>query len=140
MATIEHDRETDNRHRVAWLVLGGLLVAGVLVAVIAAFGRPPQMGADEDVFRTVDALYTAVRTKDEARVAQCETRLHSYRDAGKLPRESADYLDGVIAKAREGRWESAAERLYEFMLAQRREGRPSAPPEKHRPDAKAGKK
>ena len=28
-------------------------------------GRPPQMGADEQVFRTVDALFTAVTARDE---------------------------------------------------------------------------
>jgi hypothetical protein len=31
-------------------------------------------------------------------------------------------LDGIIKKARAGNWESATERLYDFMLAQRREG------------------
>src|SRR5262245_816942 len=122
MATTEHSPETASRQRVAVYVLGGLLAVAALVAAFVYFNRPPQMGPDEDVFRTVDALYTAVRMKDEARLGQCEQRLHSYRDAGKLPKESADYLDGVIAKARGGRWESAAERLYEFMLAQRRDG------------------
>ena len=78
------------------------------------------MGADDDVFKTVDALFTAVNMKDEAKLAQCERRLHAYRDAGKLPKSSAEYLDGVIAKARAGSWDSATERLYEFMLAQRR--------------------
>jgi hypothetical protein len=39
-----------------------------------------------------------------------------------LPAEAGDHLAGIIRKARAGRWESAAERLYEFMAAQRREG------------------
>lgn len=70
----------------------------------------------------MDALYTAVRSRDEKRLAQCEQRLASYRDAGKFPKASAEYLSGIIGTARGGDWQSAAKRLYGFMLAQRREG------------------
>lgn len=103
----------------------GLL--GVAVAVIAVglffyFSRPPQMGTSEDVFNTVDALYTAVRSRDEKRLGECERRLAGYRAAGKLPTDAAERLDRIIGKARGGSWDTAAERLYEFMLAQRREG------------------
>ena len=116
MATIEA------RTRIAkWVLIGAASV--VLVAVAIHFAsRPPQMGADEDAFKTVDALYTAVRMKDASKVTQCETRLHAYRDAAKLGASAADFLDSVIAKARAGNWEAAVERLYDFMLAQRRDG------------------
>ncbi len=120
MATTEV--ETNTRTRLAWYVLAGLATIALLVIVVTWFNRPPQMGTDPDVFKTVDALYTAVGMKDEAKVAQCEKRLHAYRDAGTLPESSAAFLDRVIAKCRAGKWESAAETLYEFMLAQRREG------------------
>ena len=52
------------------------------------------MGADEEVFTTVDALFTAVTAHDEKLLGDCEQRLHAYRDAGKLPGDAADYLDG----------------------------------------------
>jgi len=84
--------------------------------------RPPQIGADERVFHTVDALYTAVKSQDVARLADCERRLHTYRDAGALPAAAAARLDGMIGAAKSGRWQSAAESLYDFMLGQRREG------------------
>jgi hypothetical protein len=80
------------------------------------------MGTSEQVFNTVDALYTAVRNEDEKRLGECEMRLKGYREAGKLPPEAADTLDGIIATARAGKWRSAAESLYEFMKGQRREG------------------
>jgi hypothetical protein len=122
------------------LSLTALFAAVVAIAVLI-WTRPPQMGPDEDVFTTVDALYTAVRARDERLLADCEKRLCAYRQAGKLPAQAADHLDGVIAKARDGRWQPAAERLYDFMMAQRREG----PREHHRKPAegrhtKAGKK
>jgi hypothetical protein len=101
--------------------------AAAVAIVVLIWSRPPQMGPDEDVFTAVDALYTAVRARDERLLADCEKRLSAYRRAGKLPAEAADHLDGVIAKARGGAWQSAAERLYDFMMAQRRDG----PRERH---------
>src|SRR5215468_9228226 len=114
--------QRDSRTRVAVWVLVGLVVFAGIVALIAYRSSPPQMGTDEDVFNTVDALYTAVRNRDVQRLGECESRLKSYRDAAKLPPDAADSLDSVIAKARAGEWGSAAERLYDFMKAQRREG------------------
>jgi hypothetical protein len=103
------------------------LVAACLALLALALGagflgcrRTPQLGADEEVFRTVDALFTAVTARDEKLLEECERRLHGYRDAGRLPRGAARELDRVIARARAGRWQSAAERLYDFMRAQRR--------------------
>jgi hypothetical protein len=105
-----------------------VVTAAVAVAAAAlgvgffGCGRPPQMGPDEAVFAAVDALFTAVTARDEKLLRQCEQRLDVLRGAGKLSADAADYLAGVIGKARAGRWESAAERLYGFMTAQRREG------------------
>ena len=137
MATTERAEAATSRERVAVYLLAGLLGAGVIAALIAFLSGPPQMGADEEVFRTVDALFTAVTARDEKRLGECERRLRVCRDAGKLPPDPADYLDGVIARARGGRWESAAERLYDFMLAQRREGELDPRP---KPTAKGGRK
>ena len=100
--------------------------AVLLVCWLVWWTRPPQMGADEEVFATVDALFTAVTAKDERLLGQCERRLHVLKDAGKLAGDASDYLDGIMQTARAGRWESTAERLYEFMKAQRREGASTA--------------
>lgn len=110
------------RQRVAvWVLVGsGVLLGGCVLAYFLT--RLPQMGTSERVFNTVDALYTAVRMHDEAKVTDCERRLHEYRDAGEIPPDAARSLDGIIATARGGNWDGATERLYEFMLAQRREG------------------
>lgn len=115
--------ETTDPRRVGWIALGSLGVVGLLLLVWLVWSRPPQMGADEETFRTVDALYTAFRMKDAGKVAQCESRLRARRDAGKLPASAAAHLDMVIATARGGDWQSATQRLYSFMAAQRRETR-----------------
>lgn len=131
MATTKPDESTDQRNRVARYVLAGLLLIAVAGAVLAYRSTPPQMGADEDVFNTVDALYTAVRNQDEKRLTECEQRLKGYRVSGKLPADAADKLDDIIAKAKGGSWETAAERLYDFMRAQRRDGAGEPKPHKH---------
>jgi hypothetical protein len=108
---------------------GGLGFAVLVAGWFVWWGKPPQMGADEEVFKTVDALFTAVTARDEKRLGECEQRLNALKDAGKLPKDAAAYLDNVIHKARDGRWQAAAEKLYHFMKAQRREsaqGHPTA--------------
>jgi hypothetical protein len=69
-----------------------------------------------------DALFTAVTARDEKLLGQCEQNLRALKDAGKLPTSASYYLDDIIRTARVGGWESAAQRLYSFMRAQRREG------------------
>jgi hypothetical protein len=113
------------------IVAGGIVgSAALLVCWVVWWTRPPQMGADDEVFQTVDALFTAVTARDENLLGKCAQRLADCKSAGKLPGAAADYLDGVIQKARDGRWESAAERLYDFMKAQRREGAADNPKKK----------
>jgi hypothetical protein len=106
-------------------VLVGAGVASVVVLVwllIWWWTRPPQMGTDEEVTKTVDALFTAITARDEKLLADCERRLLALKDAGKLPPQASAYLDNIINKARAGHWESAAQSLYDFVRAQRREG------------------
>ena len=102
MATTDTPAAAGRRGRAALFVLAGcgLLVVGVVLANL--LGRPPQMGASEEVFDTVDALYTAVRNRDEKRVGECEVRLRGYRQEGKLPADAADALDAIVRKARAG--------------------------------------
>jgi hypothetical protein len=119
-----NDRPTIRRTAVA--------VAACTVALVACWlafgGKPPPLGEDEEVFQAVDALFTAVTACDDDLLGRAEGRLHALREAGRLPADAADYLGGVIATARAGRWQPAAERLYDFMRAQRREARRDGPP------------
>jgi hypothetical protein len=114
-------------NRLPLLALGGVVALAAGIVLYGLFSRPPQMGASDEVFHTVDALYTAVRNRDEKRVGECERRLHGYRESGELPAAAANALDAVVRRTRSGEWEAAAERLYEFMLAQRRDGAETRP-------------
>lgn len=91
----------------------------VLAITVAGFfwlrDAPPPLDADPEVRTTVDALFTAVNARHAQNLADCERRLRSQRESGRLSGESAEYLDEVIAQARAGQWESAARRLYQFV-------------------------
>jgi hypothetical protein len=101
-----------------WVVAAA---AALSVGAWYVWGRDlPQMGSDERVFSAVDALYTAVTSRQENLIDDCETRLHKLRDDGKLPPESGDALDGIIKHCRGGDWETAARELYRYIQAQRR--------------------
>ena len=116
---------------VVWSV--ALICGGATLWWVLSLRRPPQMGPNEEVFHTVDALFTAVTAHDEKLLAQCESRLQAHREVGHVPPEAAEYLDNVIQKARGGSWQSAAERLYDFMRVQRREGFEDPPPRPKKP-------
>src|SRR5881227_1341326 len=95
-------------------VLLGAAAAGLAALLLFLWwrSRPPQMGPDHEVSRTVDALFTAITARDEEQLTACERRLHTLKDAGKLPTEACAHLDTITSQARAGRWESAARSLY----------------------------
>lgn len=92
-----------------------LLGLGLLVSGCGA----PQIGTDEKCFKTVDALYTAVTSRNPKLVAQCE-RLQQLHAQEKLPEAAFRTLTGIIEKACAEKWLPAAEELSEFMKGQRR--------------------
>ncbi len=115
-----NNSSADSGSRVGMIALSVATLAVMVVAVLVWRSWPmPQMGGDAEVIDTVDALFTAVTSKDEARLSQCEQRLQTQRQAGKIEPKAADALDAVIAKARSGSWQAAAKRLYKFMQDQK---------------------
>jgi hypothetical protein len=103
------------------------LVACTLLT--AACGKPAQIGPDEEVFAAVDALFTAVTARRADLLDQSAETLRRHHAAGKLPDAAWRELSSIIDVARAGGWQSAAERLYEFMRGQERTGatRPARP-------------
>lgn len=112
--------DESSRRPVLFVGLGAVLLTTVWLAY-GYWSKPPQMGADPAVFTTVDALFTAVNARDEKLLSRSEQRLKALKTSGKLPETASSYLDSVIATARSGRWQQAAQTLYGFMRAQRRD-------------------
>jgi hypothetical protein len=96
------------------------VMSSLLVLALGGCGGPPQIGAEKDTFKAVDALNTAVGLRDPKLVDRCEAKLKGLRDAGKIPEAASKSLDSIIAEAKGGKWEPAQERLSRFMAGQRR--------------------
>ena len=105
-------------HRKSLWVITALAV--VLVLIVRSRMVPPQIGTDENVFKTVDALFTSLTSRDQRRLDDCQRLLESYRQAGTLPESAAKQIAGIIKLARTEKWDDAAKKLYDLMLAQRR--------------------
>lgn len=101
--------------RVRWLAF----FAGSML-LLAGCGGPPAMGPDREVFTTVDALYTAVGIKSVQQLERCDTTLRELHAAGKLPNDAYQSLDRIMARAKNGDWETAADHLRWFMQGQKR--------------------
>ena len=116
---METNRQVTDRR---WaVVLCGIVAVAALTWFARHWSAPPQIGTDEEVVKTVDALFTALTTRDLARLDDCDQRLKSYHADGRLPAKPARSLAGMIQQARDGQWEPAARRLYAFIYGQRGE-------------------
>ena len=108
-----------DRNRHVAIGLGILIVIGTVLFVrnLRAYS---QIGPNPEVTKTVDALFTALNSKDKLRLSDCDQRLRTFRLAGTLPTSAANQLDAIIRRAESGQWEESARTLYSFILAQRR--------------------
>lgn len=105
-----------------WARIGlGIFLGLGVVGLWIYLSRHPQMGPDPEVFKTVDALYTALRNHDAMQLGACERKLKSQKEAGKLPVHAFASLEKIVKRGHSGDWGGAAEMLYPFMMAQRRE-------------------
>lgn len=107
-------------NRLGYQLLTLIAVFALAFWIWGIWNRPAQMGSDPGVFKTVDALYTAVRNQDMPQVHACEKQLSTLLDGGKLPPDSHHQLSEIICQAKNEQWQPAARALYSFMLAQHR--------------------
>ena len=119
IATRPAKEPNDDRRR-EWLIgAAGVVAALILVMIVWRMLPPPQMKTDEEVFKTVDALFTAVTSRDMARLDECEQRLRTYQTEGRTSPAVASRLDAIVKQARNREWEPAAKKLYTCIMGQR---------------------
>lgn len=90
----------------------------VAATLLAGCGTP-QVTSDEAVFNELDALYTAVTSKRNDLLTASRERLQKLHADGKLSDSGFAAIDKIAARAADGHWSEAAEKLYDFMRAQR---------------------
>ena len=107
-----------NRNRIATFLIATVAFAAgaLIVQYLRSF---PQLEANEEVLKTVDALFTALTSKNSQRLNDCDQKLKKFRDDGSVSSSAAKKLDAIIQRARAGEWEASSKTLYEFILGQR---------------------
>lgn len=108
-----------DRRRKTLVSAGGLVALISLAYSIWVCWPAPQLTTDEQVFNTVDALFTALTARDATRLEECEQRLTEYHAEGRISDAVAARLDAIVKQARHGGWEPAARTLYDFIMGQR---------------------
>lgn len=101
-------------------VAAAAVCALVITAAYWSWTSTPQLAPSDEVYASVDALFTAVTARRAELVAQCETELASLQREGKIPQPAWQRLSRAIALAKSENWEPAAKDLYRFIERQRR--------------------
>lgn len=96
-------------------------VALLLIITLTISGcSTPQVLGNEEVFSSVDALWTAVTSRKEDRLQSASEKLQELRQSGELSEAGWNALEPIIQQASAGEWEPAAKRLKRFIRAQRK--------------------
>lgn len=94
----------------------------ITLGVLALTGcGTPQIGPDDESFQAVDALYTAVSLRDQARTEQCGKTLEMLHAQGRLPESAYRKLHAIATAAPRDResWEGVRVALRDFIRGQR---------------------
>ena len=114
-----------NRHFGRW---SSRLIRIILMCLICGMGsltitgcrRVPQVLTDEAVFGELDALYTAVTSKRRELLSDCRKRLTQLHKDKKLSDAGFAEVETIMNMSEDNKWGDAAQRLYDFMRAQRK--------------------
>ena len=86
-----------------------------LLALIAGCGSPQVASENRDL---VESVVTAVSAKNTDWLAANERKIAERQAAGKLASSEASAFDAILAKARAGDWDAAADLAYRLRDAQ----------------------
>ena len=105
-------------NRTRWLVLLAGFVVLILVWGWANWTTVPKFEASDKALKTIDALFTAINSHDDKRVASCKNQLEVHSNNGELSHQAKIELNKCCELAVSGSWESAAQRLYRIIEKQ----------------------
>ncbi len=95
-------------------------VVCLIALVTSGCGKPPQVLGDDECFKTVDALWTAITARSPELLDQSTAELKRLHDTRQLSEVGFIALEKISAKAKSGGWESAASDLRTLIRGQTR--------------------
>lgn len=97
-----------------------LLACSIGMLSLVGCHRVPQVVNDDAVYKELDALYTAVTSKRRNLLDDCRERLTKLHTEGRLSDAGFTEVSAIVKVAENNEWSTAAQQLYDFMRAQRR--------------------
>ncbi len=99
-------------------------LAAVIVVLLAGvawhwYSTPPQLQASPEAAKTLDAMFTALTSRNPDNLSACMQRIEQYSHEGKLSASAAAELRACHELATGDAWEQAAKRLYWIIYEQR---------------------
>jgi len=94
------------------------LVVGLLLVPVGC--RQPQVLNNDDAFRQLDALWTAISARRPEMIRQCRDGLTQLHRDQKLSDAGWKVVEGILTQAEQGDWTNAALRLKKLIRGQRR--------------------
>lgn len=82
------------------------------------YSTPPLLGATPEAKKTLDGLFTALTSRDEAKLATCMERIEVHFAEGRLSEKAVKELRRCHEMAKADSWEDAAKRLYWMIFEQ----------------------
>ncbi len=102
-------------------VLWGAALALCLVGgfqVWRWYSAPPRMAASAEAKKSLDGLFTAITTRDSAKLATCMERIEVHFSEGRLSENAVNEVRTCCKMAQSDSWDKAAERLYWLIFEQ----------------------
>lgn len=102
------------------------IVAGTVVVLFAAWfafwpKATPQLNQDPEVLSALDAVFTAINSRNSKELERLDKILVSHHEEGRINLDAHQRVQAISSVAKNGEWELAAEQLYSFI--ERQQGR-----------------
>ena len=96
------------------------VILWVGLCLVAGCGGPPQVLLDDDCQVAVEALWTAVNSRDVALLDRAADELDRLHTSERLPENGHAALNRFIEQARRQEWDRASADLRRFISGQRK--------------------
>jgi hypothetical protein len=104
-----------------WLLgAAGLLAVLLLVLNLPSCSKAPPVSSAESL-QLAKLIYAACNTKDAKRLAMAEEKLRALQSAKQIGTDEQKAYEAILADARAGAWQKAADAAYAFSRDQVRD-------------------
>ena len=117
MSPAKNNREASTG-RILLVSLASVLAVVTIAFAYWAWTATPKLQPSDEVYTSLDALFTAVTAHKSPMVETSATRLDALHREGKIPDPAWKRITRVIDLAKDGQWESSAKSLYQFIERQ----------------------